>query len=257
MKLTSTRKRILTMANKLFISAILATLATANVFADKVGLLIMATGKYIKFVEPLVNSARDNFCKNHEVTYFVFTDGQVPPGNDIVSIYQPKLGWPFDTMMRFETYARSSEVLSTQDYLFACDADMRFVNTVGDEILGERVATTHPCFLHSRGCYDRNPQSLACVWSNEGGTYFAGAFYGGKSEEVLKIAHILSERINDDLSRGIIAEWHDESHWNRYCLDHKPTVILSPSYCYPESWNLPYTRRLLALDKNHQEYRSD
>lgn len=52
-----------------------------------------------------------------------------------------------------------------------------------------------------------------------------------------------------------MAVWHDESHWNRYCIDHKPTTILSPSYCYPESWNLPYKKRLLALDKDHIAYR--
>ena len=35
----------------------------------------------------------------------------------------------------------------------------------------------------------------------------------------------------------------------------KPTTILSPSYCYPESWNLNYTKKLLALDKDHESIR--
>ena len=62
--------------------------------------------------------------------------------------------------------------------------------------------------------------------------------------------------IYTDLGKNIIAVWHDESHLNRYFVDHKPTVILSPSYCYPESWKLPYKKRLLALDKNHAAIRS-
>ena len=70
------------------------------------------------------------------------------------------------------------------------------------------------------------------------------------------MAKIITENIYQDLKNNIIAIWHDESHLNRFYIDNKPTLILSPSYCYPESWNLPYKKRLLALDKNHKEVRS-
>jgi histo-blood group ABO system transferase len=132
---------------------------------------------------------------------------------------------------------------------------MLFVDQVGDEILGERVATLHPGFIGKRGSYETDPRSLACVYPTEGAYYFAGGFYGGKSEEVLKICRVLSERIDQDLKDGVIAVWHDESHWNRYCIDHPPTVVLTPSYCYPESWQLGFRKRLLALDKDHHAFR--
>jgi histo-blood group ABO system transferase len=226
-------------------------------FAAKIGLLVMATGKYISFVPPLIASAEKYFCKGHEVTYFIFTDGELQESARVVRIYQPKLGWPFDTMLRYHVYAGSQDLLIKQDYLFACDADMLFVDEVGNEILGERVATLHPGFVNRRGTYETNPLSLACVQAHEGEYYFAGGFYGGTAQEVVTIAKTLASRIDNDLSRGIIAVWHDESHWNRYCIDHKPTIILSPSYCYPESWNLNYHKRLLALDKNHKEMRDN
>ena len=38
--------------------------------------------------------------------------------------------------------------------------------------------------------------------------------------------------------------------------DLRVTVILDPSYCYPESWDLPFPKRLLALDKHHEEIRA-
>ena len=60
--------------------------------AHRVGLLIMATGKYIQFVPPLVESARTFFCSNHNVTYFVFTDQEAPLGDDVKIIYQKRLG---------------------------------------------------------------------------------------------------------------------------------------------------------------------
>lgn len=222
----------------------------------KIGLLIVATGKYIQFIKPLIDSSRVYFCPNHEVTYFIFTDGAYEQQPDVRIIAQNKLGWPYDTLMRCGIYDNHRDLLMDMDYLFACDADMRFVDYVGDEILSDRVATQHPGFVGRRGTYENRPISRAYVSGNEGVVYFAGGFHGGKKDEFLRLAHTMHENIKTDLAKGIIAVWHDESHLNRYFIDNSPTVILSPSYCYPESWQLPYVKRLLALDKNHVAMRS-
>jgi histo-blood group ABO system transferase len=236
--------------------AIILTLLTQSVYSENVGLLIMATGKYVIFVEPLIQSAEKHFCENHHVTYFVFTDGVIPQADNIVQVFQKRIGWPYDTLKRYHVYFSHRNLFEDQDYLFACDADMLFVDDVGDEILGERVATQHPGFVGMRGSYETNPESTACIKAFEGEQYFAGGFYGGTTEEMLKIFATNINNIDDDLERGLIAVWHDESHWNRYCIDNKPTVILSPSYCYPESWDMPYPRKLLALDKDHSEFQT-
>lgn len=232
-------------------------LKSAGLFAAKIGLLIVATGRYISFVDPLIQSAETFFCKNHEVTYFVFTDSDRGSTDRIRYVYQKKLGWPFDTMMRYHMYLANQDFLIGQDYLFSCDADMLFKGVVGDEILEERVATQHPGFYKGGGTYETNPKSKACVFSNEGEYYFAGGFYGGATQEFLKIAKTNACNIDEDYRNGIIAVWHDESHWNRYCIDRKPTLILSPAYCYPESWHLPFEKKLIALDKNHSDMRKN
>jgi histo-blood group ABO system transferase len=224
--------------------------------AANVGLLVVATGKYINFVDPLLESARTHFCKAHKVTYFVFTDQPYTAQEDTVCLFQPRLGWPYDTLMRYKVYWNHQEAFAEQDYLFACDADMLFTGEVGDEILGERVATLHPGFSHgTRGAYEKNPRSTAYVKMDEGHAYFAGGFYGGRRDNFLHILQTSIARIEKDLQWKYIARWHDESHWNRYCIDFPPTVILSPAYCYPEQWQLPYPKKLIALDKNHAEYR--
>jgi histo-blood group ABO system transferase len=64
----------------------------------------------------------------------------------------------------------------------------------------------------------------------------------------------MREAIDDDLRRGVVAAWHDESHWNRYLVDHPADVVLPPEYCCPESWPLP-GRKLLALEKDHAALR--
>ncbi len=160
----------------------------ANCWADTVGLLIVATGKYIDFVPSLIASARKHFCTNHDVTYFVFTDGQIE-GEDIVRIQQERLGWPYDTLMRLSMYDYHADLFHDMDYLFATDADMRFESEVGDEILSDRVATQHPGYVGRRGTYESRRQSTAYVDQSEGSHYFAGGFNGGSREEFLKMAH--------------------------------------------------------------------
>ncbi len=221
----------------------------------KVGLCIMATGRYDAYAQRMIESARKYFLKNQDVTYFVFTDGHVQPSSDVVQIFQKRLGWPHDTLMRFAVYAQHEDVLSQMDYLYALDADMLFVDDVGDEILSDLVGTQHPGYVGKRGTYETNPISNACVKNREGQIYFAGGFYGGKSQEVLTLLKTLVEKIKEDAAKGFIAVWHDESHLNRYFIDHKPTLVLTPSYCYPEDWKLPYHQRLLALNKNHAAMR--
>lgn len=229
---------------------------SGSVSRSKVGLLVVATGKYIQFVEPLVTSARKHFCTDCDVTYYVFTDGEVPAGSDIVRIEQGRMGWPYDTMMRCKLYHDNRDLFTSEDYLFACDADMLFVDSVGQEILSDRVATQHPGFVGKRGTYeDRNRASAAFVAPYEGAHYFAGGFHGGSSDEFVKLVRTMIEGIEKDLETNFIAVWHDESHLNRYFIDNPPTLILNPSYCYPENWRLPYHKRLLALDKNHSEMR--
>lgn len=225
----------------------------------KVGLLVIATNKYIRFLQPLIESADKFFLPNQDVTYFVFTNmdiSDVRSSRNIVKTHVEHKEWPWMTLGRYKIFSNSGETLSKMDYLYYCDADMRFEGEVGGEILSDRVATQHPGYYGRRGTPETNPLSLACVFPYEEMQYFAGGFNGGTSEEYLKMAKHISQNIEIDLSRGVIAVWHDESHMNRYFIDNPPTKILSPSYCYGESMNIPFERKLVALNKNHEEVRS-
>jgi hypothetical protein len=83
-----------------------------------------------------------------------------------------------------------------------------------------------------------------------------GAFFGGRTSIFLSIAERCSEAIDDDLKRGIVAVWHDESHLNRYYCDHPPDLVLPPNYCYPEASGLPYEAKLMVMNKDHELIRT-
>lgn len=227
----------------------------------KIGLLTLATNKYTDFVDKLYESADNHFLKNHEVTYFLFTNKTdfKPKTNRNCKIleiqHEP---WPRITLKRYHSFCRYKEELSKMDYLYYCDADMLFVADVSDEIISQRVVTVHPGFYNKpprHFTYEKRQTSKAFVHPLKGRRYYAGGFNGGASGDFLKMSETIMKNVDLDFKKNIIAIWHDESHLNHYYnMVKEPTLKLSPSYCYPESWKLPFEKKLLALDKNHKEY---
>lgn len=231
----------------------------------KVGLLIICTNKYLSFLENLIKSADVHFLKNQDVTYFVFTnkDVDVLSNRNIVRITVEHKEWPWMTLGRYKIFSENSDKLSEMDYLFYCDVDMLFVNEVGDEILGDLVGTLHHGYfgVSKSGLFstiESNQNSLAYINPESIERYFAGGFNGGKSDIFLNMAKVLSSNIETDFNNGIIAVWHDETHLNKYFVNNKPEIILSPSYCYYEnSGDNRFEQRLVALIKKHDKIRND
>jgi histo-blood group ABO system transferase len=221
------------------------------------GLLVVATHRYFQFVDRLCESVRRYFHPTEQTRIVLFTDHPSAP-DGVVRVYQPHLPWPGSTLRRYHTYLQQEAWLGQFDYLFCCDADMCFVDHVGPEILGDRVATLHPGFFQvprQRFSYETRPSSRACIAPDEGHWYFAGGFNGGRAGAFLETARAVRDMVDDDGRRGLVAVWHDESYLNRVFCDRTPSLMLSPSYCYPESAVLPLPPRLLALDKQHAELR--
>lgn len=234
----------------------------------KIGLLCIATKKYINYTFPLWESVQKYFMSGtgYEINMFVFTDmREVPSG--VTRIEQPHAPWPAMTLMRYHIFSNHEDQLSKNDYLFYSDADMLFVDKVGDEILGDLVGTIHPGFWNKsrdQFAYEKRPQSTAYIPPHMGKKYYCGGFNGGRADRYLAMARTIRTQIDIDLEKNIVAEWHDESHLNKFFSFSPPTVELTPSYCYPEgktpesAWarGLPFHPRLIALDKNHNEARS-
>ena len=242
----------------------------ANVLARQpkgvynVGLNIVAIAKYIKFLQPLITSADKYFMRDHKVTYFVISDkldevAKVITNRHIVSIMEKSQGWPNNTLVRFQFISKHRDIYHDMNFMFQVDVDMLFVSHFNSEALGSRVGTLHPSFYNkprSTFTYDINPKSTAYVKPSEGEYYFAGGVLGGCQSEVITMADTIVKNILTDLRKyNYIALWHDESHVNRYFIDHPPTKVLSSEYCTEEGKGWP-NQRLLALNKNHKAIRS-
>lgn len=99
--------------------------------------------------------------------------------------------------------------------------------------------------------YDRNPKSQAYIPFGQGEKYFQGGLQGGTRKAFLEACKILNRAVEIDRENGVIALWHDESHWNKFLLGRQDIKILSPAYLFPEGCDSPITPKIIVLDKNN------
>jgi len=228
---------------------------------NKVGLLFIATSKYKIFIENLVKSADNFFLKDFNVEYFLFTDEIQNIEYSKRKVNQIKIShknWPFMTLERYKIFNENSHIFSNFDYLYYIDVDSVFLDEINEEIIGNLVVTEHHGYWKMRGTPEDNPRSTAFISYNENINYVCGGFNGGKKETFLEMSKTLSENIDKDLENDIIAKWHDESHLNRYIIDNKPDIRLSPEYCYHEYYHPHYIFRsnkpkIIALKKDNNK----
>lgn len=245
-----------------------------------VGILTIATGKYKRFVKPLYDSIVRNFLPSHQKLFVLFTDEVDQMQKELQSfeteIFEIKRrGFPGDTLYRYHHFFSSKERLLARGekcphVLYYLDADMLVLNEVGEEILPvgfkNLIATAHPGFFQRQGhnplgTPETNPLSKAFIPPERyRPCYWAGGFNGGKFDDFMILSNSISDRIDEDDRNGLVAIWHDESHLNAYLSESNVidrVKTMNPSYCYPESWKLPFEKKILALDKNHAEMRSE
>lgn len=233
---------------------------------SKVALITVCTGyRYWPYIGPMFKSAREFFLKEHDVDFLLWTD---IPGADekdgtnygSTAFHTEHAGWPYPTLMRYNLFLQQEEKLREYDYIFYCDADMLFVDTVGSEILGDGLtATDHPSrTFRKEYSYPFEPNINSTAYVKIPHHYFAGGFQGGKSDDFITAMKVMKRGINDDFMNNYTAIWNDESHWNKYLFYNPPSVILDVSYCYPDSaieyhqriWGRSYKPKLVTLTKS-------
>lgn len=267
---------------------------------------------YWEFAKHMVDSARALFLPGHNTDFLFWTDIPEDPKevsekvisafmgrgvpvqdpavqvnlqnliNGVVDLRKQKdikvfptepIEWPFPTLLRYNLFLQQEELLKEYDYIFYCDIDMRFVNVVGDEILGEGLTSAqHPMYALRKEWYppyEPNKESEAYIPRpgkivSENGKprfmplYYAGGFQGGKSDDWITAMKEMKRMVDKDLDKNYIPIWNDESVWNKYLFKNPPAVVLNPSYIYPDSlikeyyepiWGCSYIPKLMTLTK--------
>ena len=240
-----------------------------NLDHKKIAILYICTGRYVMFLNRFVETAEKYLLNDTVKEYFIFTDFKFneEPDERIHIIPQSKLGWPYDTLKRYNMFLSIKNLLLEFDYIFFYNANSVFKSLITkEEILPTKNDNWLSGVLHS-GYYgfpnnqlnfEKNKDSTAYInINNTPMYYYQGALFGGRSNEFVEMCEILNDNIEMDLKNGIIAVWHDESHLNHYFNLVKPPKKLHPYFSYPELApvspfipNVDYSAKTIQLDKN-------
>ncbi|OCT67100.1 histo-blood group ABO system transferase [Xenopus laevis] len=237
----------------------------------RVGLTVFAVRKYNIFVKSLIETAEQFFMAGHKVNYYVFTDDvraipkiMVKEGRSLVILkISGYKRWQDITMRRMQFIHDyiAERLINEVDYLACLDADMKFTDNVGVEILGDLVGVIHHGYFGKPRIEfpnERRNKSEAYIPVDTGDFYYTGCFFGGRVEEVYKLTNFCHNAMMEDKEKNIEAIWHDESYLNKYFLYHKPTKLLSPEYASNDNGPTYVIKRkkIIHVPKNYRVIRN-
>lgn len=206
-------------------------------------------------------------------------------GRNLVIVRFESTPWPMPSLLRYELLAGVAEKVEGE-IVMHLDADMIFANPISRSDLIQAIGANkialvrHPGYFRPRrskriklyirnpifiirdlkclllngaiGSWEKNADSLAFVPRKDRSIYVCGGAWFGMKDSIINLCRLLSERIQKDLSRNVIAKFHDESHMNWYATNFK-TSINSPSFCFELSYPqlIGITPTIIAVDKGN------
>lgn len=236
---------------------------------ERVAILYICTGHYRKLFQQFYDSAEKNLMPGVSHHYYVWTDD----GDDIGEYDREKVSiipkefkeWPAATLMRYHDFLMIREILEEHENVFFFNADMNIFAPVGEEILPD---AEHPLVGVQHIQYDENQLLITQQRENTEHnvlsnayidpmlipyTYIFGCFNGGTGRAFMKMAETIAKWTDEDLAKGIIPIWHDESYLNAYRIEHPELFkVLPVQYAYPDLCGLKgYTDiKIIKLDKD-------
>lgn len=257
----------------------------------RIGIVSIATNNYIVYWKDFVISTQHNLFLSDTLTFHIFTDrtdiahdfARENASLDICIHEIPSLGWPDATLLRF-SIMNSIALHYQEDYLLYVDADMKAISksplNANSILASDRMTlVSHPGFfrgnLHSRlatylsspkmcardligylkfgglGSWETNKLSEAFVPRKNRKSYYCGGIWGGPKEIFLNLCATLSNSVQNDLAKNLVAKWHDESHLNRWASSNR-FKSLGPEYCFDPTYkNLRRIEGIIeAVNKN-------
>jgi len=233
----------------------------------------IATNKYFKYFELQINQLVKHVGQ-HQRTQIVVATNMRTPGSErrgnlsIDYVSADDFKWPEITLLRYHQMLQNSHNFKGS-WLMWLDTDMEIIRDIKVNELSERgtlLFAKHPAFifdterfwtltlvnkaraawpwltgylkgqLHA-GTWEERRVSTAYVKRHLRKVYVHGAVWMGTREKILTMAETLAGRINDDLSHGIVAAWHDESHLNWYSANvHESRYLPEQFSGWKDAW---------------------
>ena len=215
----------------------------------RVAILNISIGEYCCFWEEFYNTAEKNFLTDCQKEYFVFTDAVFlykETDEKVHKVYCEDMGWPYNTMKRFHLFMSIEKELMVFDYAIFINANAVFRQCLTSKIFLKNkdiITVEHPGmhFKEKRKLpFESRKESCAFVPLEQRKIYVQGALLGGRLPRFVEFVKELDQWIEEDLKKGIIAVWHDESFLNKYVVENNNVQVLGWQYLKYEEYIMPY-----------------
>lgn len=204
-------------------------------------IVYLCTGKYQIFWKLFYQSAQEFFSTDMKKEYFVFTDNleKIETEEKVHLYYQPKIGWPYDVLTKWDCVCRIQDQLARFDYIALCNANMQFVSKM--DILDESTDFWLTSYIldKKKFTFETNPISKAYIPKTDNiENYIQSGFIVAKSAPFIQASLVMRDWTNEDLHKGHIPLWHDESMFNAYIYNNKIQNIQfwNRGEVFPEEW---------------------
>ncbi|MDO4284076.1 MAG: hypothetical protein Q4C60_01960 [Eubacteriales bacterium] len=199
----------------------------------KFAIIYICTGRYSIFWDHFYQTAEQYFLPDAQKEYYVFTEDKKileAAQRGVYPHYCKKMGWPYDVLQKWEHICGVQDLLSPYDYIVLCNANMEFLRPISKSEFGQgefTVWTSSKDGDESENMpFERNANSAAYIpYGTKKEKYLSSRFIVGRAGAFLQMARTLRDWTAEDLRRGVIAVWHDESMENAYFYHH-PEISL-------------------------------
>jgi hypothetical protein len=206
-----------------------------------IAIIYLCTGKYRLFWEAFYKSAQSYFVPDMNKEYFVFTDQlqKIPKTDKVHLYYQPKIGWPYDVLIKWDCICRIQEQLAQFDYIALCNANMQFLKPMELTNFNKDFLLTSYITEKEKFTFETNPISQAYIKDvSRIEKYIQSGFIIGETNAFLRACRTMRDWTSLDLQNGHIPLWHDESMFNAYIYNNNITNIefWHRGEVFPEEW---------------------
>lgn len=200
----------------------------------KIGIVLVATNAYFVLGVRFIRRFMHFYKGQAEVKFYFFSD--TDPNDyvtaDIKYINTQHNSWVDATNSKFVNILSLQDESVPCDYLFYFDADTNVDKGFTEEwFLGDLVGGEHygnRTWMVNKKGFDRNPASKAYVPLKTPlpQMYYYGAFFGGKTENVLEFCKVLRNNQLEDKKINYEPGVNDESYINQYFHYNPPTKVV-------------------------------
>lgn len=209
---------------------------------DTIGIVIVATNAYFPLGVRFARRFHHFYTGSKNIRYYFFSDTDpkhiLPDDMDVKHIPTQHESWVDATNSKFTNIMSIDDDV---DYLYYFDADTNINRPFNEEwFLGDLVGGEH--YLNrefarkgaSAYPFDRNPEARCYIPLDTPHEmmYYYGAFFGGKTENVLDFCGVLKDNQEHDKLIPYEPGVNDESYINHYFHYKPPKIVKGEEFSF-------------------------